>query len=234
VRRLILGTAIVLAATACAGVRAAPPLPGVGALQIEPTGTPYVRVTTGLVSALVPSRWSARALANHARQGFLASPNLTTWDGLGLPRRGMTATWIDATSVGVASDYYYMAASGPLIARLVSDPGCRTVRETVFADHVPAFMDGEFASPGDFVARGSGVCGTAAARSRWSYFVAAPGYGPATELGIPGSGLYLVAAVTTASPGATARLQHLLGNVRFGDARIGDFVRAVREPAALA
>jgi hypothetical protein len=144
-----------------------------------------------------------------------------------MPARGIAATWIDATAVGVASDYYYLAASGPVISRLVGSPGCQALTQEVFADHVPAFLDGDFGSPGDFVARGTGICATPHHRTRWSYFVAAPGFGPATRLGIPGSGLYLVAAVTVAAPGARARLDHLLDHVRFGDARIGDFVRAV-------
>ena len=63
---------------------------------------------------------------------------------------------------------------------------------------------------------------------RWSFYVAAPGYGPARELGIPSSGLYVAAAVTRDSPRASDRLAQLLRHVRFGDAGFGDFIRAAR------
>jgi hypothetical protein len=204
----------------------------VSPLTIEPTDSPYVRVTAGAVSGLVPSAWSAIGF-DGPRQGFLASPQPTAWTAGDLPVRGISAIWVDAAAVGVASDYYYLAATGPIIERLSSTPGCRTLHEEVVADHVPAFLDGDLASPGDFVALGDGVCRSHRhAPTRWSYFVAAPGFGPATALGIPGSGLYVVAALTPAVPGSRARLDHLLGHVRFGQTRIGDFVKAAGQPVA--
>jgi hypothetical protein len=58
--------------------------------------------------------------------------------------------------------------------------------------------------------------------------VAAPGFGPAGRIGIPGSGLYLIVAATRESPRARRILDSLLDHVRFGRDGIGDFVRAVR------
>ena len=64
-------------------------------------------------------------------------------------------------------------------------------------------------------------------RTRWSYFVAAPGFGPAQARGIPGSGLYVVMAATVAAPGSGRVLHQLVRNVRFGQDGVADFVRAV-------
>ena len=64
--------------------------------------------------------------------------------------------------------------------------------------------------------------------TRWSYFVAAPGYGPAQEAGIPGSGLYLIMVSTPKAPGAGRTLARVLRNVRFGQDTAHDFVRTVR------
>ena len=49
---------------------------------------------------------------------------------------------------------------------------------------------------------------------------------PAGSSGIPASGLYVVTAITRDGPGAKVRLLHLLRGIRFGEARIGDLVRA--------
>lgn len=167
------------------------------------------------------------------REGLLASPHPVAWrGGGGAPRpltTGMTATWIDSTEVGVPSDFYYLAANGPILARLVDSKGCHLSSEEILVDREPGFAHGERDSPGDFVAAGEGTCIVRGGRAtRWSYFVAAPGYGPATGVGIPGSGLYLVVAVTRDSPRAHHRLGKLLSGVRFGDSPISDFYRVLR------
>src|SRR5207247_10151919 len=122
---------------------------------------------------------------------------------------------VDATRVGVPSDLYYLAAKGPLLSELSDGPGCTPSFEHVFADHVPAFLHGALDSAGDFVARGGGVCRSEQGRkTRWSYFVAGPGFGPAGTIGIPGSGLYLIVAATKESPRARRILASLLDHVR--------------------
>ena len=83
-------------------------------------------------------------------------------------------------------------------------------------------------SPGDFIASASGTCRRDGATTQWSYFVAAPGFGPARERGIPGSGLYLIVAATPAAPGAEHTLTQMIRNVRFGQDTARDFVQAVR------
>jgi hypothetical protein len=233
VRKIVLGLIVTTAATGCVAVDAVQPAAVGNAVEVVATGSPYVRVSVGDVTALVPQRWNAAPVAlDTASRGFVASPHPELWRaGAGL-ETGLAASWIDATEAGLPSDVYYMAATGPLLSRLVESPGCRAMREEIFADHVPEFIHGAMLSPGDYVARAEGVCAVKGDRAhRWSYFVAAPGFGPARAMGIPASGLYVAVAVTRDAPGAHARLARLLEHVRFGGAQIRDFVKAVRVPS---
>jgi hypothetical protein len=230
VRRIILASVLVLAATACAADHVALPAVPAG-LEVRSTGSPLVRVTDGAVSALVPDRWAAAPVAlDAASNGFIASPHPELWHQGGVLEPGLSASWVDATRVGVPSDVYYLVATGPLFTRLES-PGCRQMRGEVFSDNAPDFVGGPMSSPGDYVATSEGVCtvpGTPA--RRWSYFVAAPGFGASRTVGIPASGLYVAIAVTTDSPGAHQRLTSLLSSVRFGGAGVADFLEAARAP----
>lgn len=227
-RKAIVGIAVSLATASCSGVGAHPLVAG-PQIEVRPTSSPYVRVTAGSVSGLVPNDWSAVAVGPAGyHEGFVASPH-----PLGAPvaqtiSQGISATWVDATRIGVSSDLYYLAATGPLLSRLQDAPGCRASSQRVFADHVPTFLDGDHSSVGDFVAEGQGVCrADGHTATRWSYFIAAPGFGPAGKVGIAGSGLYVVVAATRDSPRARSLLHGLLSHVRFGAADIGDFERAV-------
>ena len=69
----------------------------------------------------------------------------------------MSATWVDATRVGVPSDFYYLAATGPLLSRLTTSANCLQQSHRVYLDRRPTF-DVHRRSPGDFMARGAGVC----------------------------------------------------------------------------
>lgn len=227
-RRAVLGIVIVFAASGCAAAGGdALPLPP--PFEVRPTGSPFLQVVAGPVEGLIPEHWGVNALSDGiAREGFVASPDPELWRGVG-GGSGISASWVDASDVGLASDLYYLAATGPMFADLGATMGCRPLREIVLVDRAPAFLDGRAGSPGDFVARGEGVCHTdGGAPTRWSYFVAAPGYGPTRTLGIPSSGLYLIMAVTRESPRASERLAHLIRHVRFGGSGVGDFARALR------
>jgi hypothetical protein len=227
VRKIILGIVTCVAAAACTASGETAPDPTSG-FSIQPTASPFVRVVAGHVSGLVPDSWSAIPLDASPRQGFVASPDPEAWRS-DVSVTGMAATWVDATLVGLPRDAYYLAARGPLMSELVSAPGCEAHRQVVLVDHAPIWADGVSSSPGDYIAKAHGICRTdGAPRVRWSYFVAAPGYGPAMRLGIPGSGLYVAAAVTRDSPSARGRLARLLSTVRFGEAGFGDLVRASR------
>ena len=77
------------------------------------------------------------------------------------------------------------------------------------------------------------MCRRGSRATRYAYFVAAPGFGPVHEMGIPSSGLYVVVAVVPAHRGARGLLKQLIRRTRFGDDGIRDFV-AVARPAQTA
>jgi len=180
------------------------------------------------VSALIPDGWVARPEdGTEPFRGLTASPGPAVFDPT-LPRQGLIATRVEASDVGAPSDLYYLAAKGPLISRVSRARRCHVTERRIYADHRPAWLQGSRKSPGDFVASASGSCTRNGRTTRWSYFVAAPGFGPARERGIPGSGLYLIVAATPAAPGAGRTLAEMIGNVRFGQDTARDFVQAVR------
>ncbi len=230
VRRLVLGISLALLAAGCGGVsgpphNTRPPAPVV----IRESPTPFSEVTAGPVRAMIPDAWRAVAAeGDGAREGFFASPRPGDWQRADGPVVGMSATWVDASRVGVPSDFYYLAANGPAIGRFADAPECRAVHSRVFVDHRPSWISGAPDSPGDFLARGEGVCTTHGMATRWAFFVAAPGYGPDRQVGIPSSGLYLVVAVLPNSRRAHALLRTLLDGARFGDANLIDFIHAAR------
>jgi hypothetical protein len=203
-------------------------------LLLSPSPTPFTLVTAGQVRGAVPDGWHA-ALADPElgiRGGFVASPRFGGWPHVDGTLVGMSATWVDATRVGVPSDFYYLAANGPLLSRLTTSANCYEQTHRVYLDRRPTF-DVHRRSPGHFMAKGFGACRRGSHATRYAYFVAAPGFGPVHEVGIPSSGLYVVVAVVPAERGARSLLQQLIGRTRFGDDRIRDFV-AVAHPAQAA
>lgn len=233
-RGTILGIAVAFMAVACRPAGSAEMIPGGPDLAIEPSPSPYTRVTAGPVKALVPDGWDAISLdpASGFRGGFVASPELARWSRMDGSTAGMAATWVDATRVGVPSDFYYLAATGPLLTRLTRSEHCRAGERRVLLDRKPAFIGVESPeSPGDYVARGVGTCTINGHPTRWEYFVAAPGYGPVRKVGIPSSGLYVVVAVLEDSERARPILRRLIDRATFGDSTVQDLqtvARAVR------
>jgi hypothetical protein len=231
VKKVILGIVMAFGATSCDLASSTPQAPEpASAILVESSPSPYAVVTAGLIRASVPDGWRAVPLdrGNSLRGGFMASPKPDAWRHMDGSIAGMTATWVDATRVGVPSDYYYLAARGPLLSRLRAGAGCRVLSEHVFADNLPSIASGRNGSPGDYVARGEGTCRVGDRPTRWAYFVAAPGFGPVRRVGIPGSGLYVVVAVVRNSARAGGVLHHLIGRTRFGDAGVADLVAAAR------
>ncbi len=114
--------------------------------------------------------------------GTGSSPRRTPTRSRGGPRPGSPRRGSTPREVGVPIDFFYLAASGPLLAELFDRrpvPGRAT---DVFVDREPAYLAGRPDSPGDFVATGDGHVHTAVGvRHRWSYFVAAPGFGPVRQ-----------------------------------------------------
>jgi hypothetical protein len=218
---LALVAAIAIGSTACAGSRTAAPSP-------VTANAAFTTVSADGISALIPEGWVAQPAEDSAPyQGLTASPGPGVEERT-LLRQGLIATRIDATDIGVPSDLYYLAAKGPLIEQVTRADGCRVTGHRVYVNHRPAWLQGSRSSPGDFIATGRGRCAHRGTATRWSYFVAAPGFGPARERGIPGSGLYLIVAATPAAPGAVQTLATMIKSVRFGQDTARDFVRAVR------
>jgi hypothetical protein len=197
-------------------------------LSIHESPSPFTAVTAGDVHALIPDGWQARLAGDGAglERGFIASP--PPEGPRGRVAAGMAAVWIDGTRVGVPSDYYYLAAQRAAVDRLTDTAGCDAVAPTVYADHRPSFADGRGDSPGDYVALGQGVCSGRHERTRFAYFVAAPGYGPLHRVGIPASGLYVVVAVLPDGPRAPSMLRTLLTGTEFGSASVDDFIRTAK------
>lgn len=198
-------------------------------LLISPSPTPFTLVTAGEVRGAVPDEWHASLVdpAFGVRGGFVASPRIGGWPDIDGSAVGMSATWVDATRVGVPSDFYYLVANGPLLSRLTTSANCDKQSQRIYLDRRPTF-DIDRHSPGHFMAAGAGLCRRGEQATRYAYFVAAPGFGPVHRMGIPSSGLYVVVAVVPAEGGSRHLLQQLIGRTRFGDDAIRDFVAVAR------
>lgn len=197
------------------------------ALRIVETPTAFDQVATGPVRAMIPDRWHPVAAGVHAANhgGLFASPRPRKWASMDGSVAGMAAVWVDIALVGVPSDWYYVAATGPALARLTGSHSCHASGSRVFVDHRPSFFHGPAGSPGDYVATGEGAC-RGETPTRWAYFIAAPGYGPVRTVGIPSSGLYVVVAVLPRSHHVGGRLRTLLQGATFGGAGVRDFIHA--------
>ncbi len=231
VRRLIGCFAIALVTAGCGDATVGIPVSQPRSdLLVRASPSPYSQITAGPVSAVIPDDWRARLAgrAGDPREGFIAAPRPGVWELANTPAEGMAAVWIDGTRVGVPSDYYYLAATGPALELITRSSECSATRHHVIVDHLPAFAAGEPESPGDYVASGRGRCKVGGVATRWAYFVAAPGYGPVRQVGIPSSGLYLILAVLPDSPRAPAILGRILLGTEFGGASITDFITAAR------
>ena len=208
------------------------PLRPLTAIRIERSPSPFFEVTAGSVRALIPDGWQPMPTDRGAPVRGSSRPRARRhgrgWTG---PRRasrppGSTRRWS-----GVPSDFYYLAATGPLFSQLIHSPECRAESSRVLIDNLPAFASGAIGSPGDYMARGEGTCKVEGQVTRWAYFVAAPGFGPVRQLGIARSGLYVVVAVLRDGQQADRTLQRLIAQTRFGDTPIHAFVEAVRQRA---
>jgi hypothetical protein len=221
---------VLLVATGCQRSFGTAPAAAPAPIRVSAASAPYSEVTAGSVHAMIPHDWRPVDAGEGPSEGFFASPRPNAWRGMDGSVAGMAATWVDATQVGVPSDYYYLAATGPVVASLTSSASCDG-RQRVLVDNRPGWMAGAAASPGDYLARGEGTCTVHGVPTRWAYFVAAPGFGPERTLGIPAAGLYVVVAVLPDSRQAPHLLRTLLLKTRFGDAGIRDFVSTARARA---
>ncbi|HEV8087901.1 MAG TPA: hypothetical protein VGQ50_04435 [Actinomycetota bacterium] len=222
-RSFALLVALALGAISCS---TGDPSPAASAPAASVTDPRFTRVSAYGVSAEVPGDWVVTPADDEA---FATGVSATPGPGRLVPgEQGLLATRVDATEVGAPSDLYYLAAKGPMMAQIQANRRCTVTGEHVYADHAPAAITGRAQSPGDFVASATGTCSMPHhQKTRWSYFVAAPGFGPAQGRGIPGSGLYMIMAATDAAPGSSHVLHRLVQNVRFGQDGVADFVRSL-------
>ncbi len=201
----------------------------------DPTAPTRLRLVAAAgVRTLLPPRWEFRPIPDTGvhRLGIQASGEALGMIPADLRHPGLEAYWVDATEVGVPTDYYELAARGPLLDLVDSVPGCRTddQLEAVSPRHAPGPLD---KWPGQYVTMMTGTCHTSTADTRWASFVAAPGFGPARKLGIPSSGLYVVRAAVPDGPDAERSLRTLMSGVSFGGTPVGDFLAAAGLPPRL-
>jgi hypothetical protein len=226
---------LVVGLTACGSVpsaqRAPAASPNFTVHHLPPSPSPLrVEVQAGSVQALIPDGWEARPLSTsrYPQEGFVASPRIEEWERQAGAVGGMEAFWIDVAKLQIPSDYYYMVAQGPAMASIAANKNCRSASEEVYINHPPVFTGRRF-SPGDYLMSATGTCRTGGKPTSWATVVAAPGFGPMRQMGIPTSGLYVVIAVV---PGKRAGqlLTQILEAARFGNTSISDFLQAARTP----
>jgi hypothetical protein len=175
---------------------------------------------------MFPDGWQARPLPETIvpQEGFVASPRLDRFERATGVVQGIEAFWVDVGRLQIPSNYYYLAARNEAIAGLTTSQTCRLASREVLVDHPPD-LTGVSYSPSDYVATASGSCDVNGRPTRWAYVVAAPGYGPIREVGIPTSGLYVVIAVV-AGPNAERMLKEMIQGAIFGDTPISQIVQA--------
>jgi len=224
--------ALLLAAVLTACQRApssdlAPPVPAfvVRHLDSATTPSPLDEVRAGQVRAVFPDAWEARPISSASvpQEGFVASPRLDRFEKASGVVQGLEAFWIDVGNMRIPSNYYYLAARNEALTSFASANRCHLGERQVLLDRPPDLTGANF-SPGDYVATATGTCILHGREARWAYIVAAPGFGPVRDVGLPNSGLYVVLAVVS-GPNADRLLSEMLQGARFGDTPISKIVR---------
>jgi hypothetical protein len=226
---LIAALVMLAAVTACirvpVGEAASPITFTIRAFESPSAPSPLNEVRTGQIRAVFPKHWEARPLPSSvAQEGFVASPRVDRFERGAGTVQGIEAFWVDVAKLQIPSDYYYLAARGEALSALVTQNSCRAVRRDVLVDRPPDFT-GQTWSPGDYVVSASGTCRVNERPMKWAYIVAAPGFGPVRQVGLPTSGLYVVVAVVS-GPNAERLLKEMLEGAQFGGTPISQIVRA--------
>jgi hypothetical protein len=131
VQKLILGIVVASLAAGCGPVTSTVSPPDTSPAVAGGQPLPYAQVTVGPVHAFVPTGWQTVPVGSpdNIRGGFISSPKPEAWGHMDGSITGMTASWVDATRVGVPSDYYYLAARDLLLSRLRAGAGCRVLSQ---------------------------------------------------------------------------------------------------------
>jgi hypothetical protein len=236
VRTTVATLVLVAAVTACSRSPDATGTPTPPAFSTRPfvlpsSPAPLLEIQSGYVQAVVPDTWEAEPLPRdrYPQEGFVAAPRLEDWQHGDGTVRGMEVFWIDVAKLRIPSDYYYMVARGPVFESLEGNKACVPGMQQVYVDHPPDLTGRRF-SPGDYVASGTGTCAFQGQRTRWAYVVAAPGFGPLRQIGIPTSGLYVVLAVVSGIR-SDVLLKEMVQSARFGDTPMTQIVTAASAAA---
>jgi hypothetical protein len=233
VHRLVPALAMGMLAVGCqtaSGTSHAPAPPDRSALR----PSPFTIVTEGPVQYVVPRHWTSASLRvdGSLQEGLMASPDLDRWQQMDGTEPGVEAAWMKVSRVGVPSDFFYLAAKWPVLPRLATSQHCTTAQQQIIVDHLPDARSSG-AAFGDFAATASGTCQVGDRVNRWSYFVAAPSFGPVRRVGLPDSGLYLVVAVVHDGAQAARYLHRMIYGARFGHATVTDLVHAAKRSARM-
>ncbi|MGH2640153.1 MAG: hypothetical protein ACRDGO_00475, partial [Actinomycetota bacterium] len=102
-------------------------------------GSPLRTAQASGIEVLVPKEWRVGRIGTVSshRRGIRASLDLTEWGARRSRAAGLEAYWVDATQVGVPTDYYYLAAREPALERFAGRPRCRATRFDVLLDERP-------------------------------------------------------------------------------------------------
>ncbi len=222
--------AVAAALAACTRVPLAQtaPLPpfSVHDLPSRTTPSPLSAVQSGHVWGVVPKAWRARPLPGDgvSQEGFEASPRLSRFEHGDGAVQGIEAFWVDVAKERIPSNYYYLAARNEAISALTTGKSCRLASRQILVDHPPDFT-GQTFSASDYVATANGTCDAGKRTTQWAYLVAAPGYGPVRDVGIPTSGLYVVIAIVSGhGENATRLLRTMFEGMRFGDTTVSQIM----------
>lgn len=228
---VLVAVSVVVPACATAPPSAAPSPTAGPAFSLQPVNgggnspSPLVQVEVGGVRAVFPKSWRAEPLSRSGvpREGFVASPKISDWNRGRAGVQGIEAYWVSLGRIGAPSAYYYLAARN---ARLVATrtSGCTLARRRVLIDNPPDFIGNQF-TQSDYIASARGTCVRHGHSTQWAYVVAAPGFGPASEVGIPTSGLYVVVA-EVGGPRAGLLLKEMLEQTSFGGSSIKEIMHA--------
>jgi hypothetical protein len=195
-------------------------------LQSTSTPSPLNEVRAGQVRAVFPESWEAKPLPSSSvyQEGFVASPRIDRFERGAGAVQGIEAFWMDVGKLEIPSNYYYLAARNEAMSALSTGKSCRAVRRDVLVDRPPD-LTGQTFSPSDYVVSASGTCQSNGPPTKWAYVVAAPGFGPVRQVGLPNSGLYVVVAVVSGRH-ADRLLKEMLEGAQFGGTPISQIVRA--------
>ena len=183
-RRAILGIVVLTMGAGCTGQpRGSRAASGADVIHIERSPSPFSEVTAGAVRAMIPDGWQP-SHPGGAREGFFASPSPTrgrAWTARSRASRprGSTRPW--SASPPTSTTWRRRARS----SRSWPTPANAAPIEPRPGRQRPDLPSGAVRLARRLHGRAEGTCTVEGMSTRWAYFVAAPGFGPVRQVGIP-------------------------------------------------